>query len=212
MVRPSTNERLQLAKWLLIGACVLLASCVSTPPSIMRLGDQVFVTTFPQTSEIAGTQNRITVPKGFITDLASIPPLLESIESKSGPTMQAGILHDFLYWDQTCLREEADAALLLELEDSGVPEWKRRDIYLVVSGVGKFAFKKNSDAKAAGETRFLSSDYVDKLQKTMAKGNPTLKDIQSKAREQGALITYSYPNPATLKAACAAALKAVTSR
>jgi hypothetical protein len=39
----------------------------------------------------------ITVPRGMLTDLASVPRLAQSIVSRVGPHLEASIVHDFLY-------------------------------------------------------------------------------------------------------------------
>ncbi len=44
----------------------------------------------------------ITVPKGFVTDLASIPFPANLIFNKAGRYASAGIVHDYLYWKQPC--------------------------------------------------------------------------------------------------------------
>jgi hypothetical protein len=39
----------------------------------------------------------ITVPKGMLTDLASVPRFAQTIVARVGPHLEASILHDFLY-------------------------------------------------------------------------------------------------------------------
>ena len=45
----------------------------------------------------------ITVPKGMLTDLSSVPRLLRGIVGQVGPHLEASIVHDFLYvaWQDT---------------------------------------------------------------------------------------------------------------
>lgn len=43
-------------------------------------------------------QMTITVPKGLLTDLVSIPYFLRSIVGRVGPHLEAGIVHDYLYY------------------------------------------------------------------------------------------------------------------
>ena len=43
------------------------------------------------------TSDVITVPAGFVTDLASIPRLVWSFYPPDGPWVKAAIIHDFLY-------------------------------------------------------------------------------------------------------------------
>src|SRR5262245_14300413 len=49
----------------------------------------------------------VTVPAGFITDLASIPPIFFSILRPDGLYTYPAIVHDFLYWTQTTSRRTA---------------------------------------------------------------------------------------------------------
>lgn len=42
----------------------------------------------------------ITVPAGFVTDLASIPRLVSGILPPDGPWTEAAVIHDALYWTQ----------------------------------------------------------------------------------------------------------------
>lgn len=55
----------------------------------------------------------IVVPAGFVTDFASTPRALWSVIPPSGRYQLAAVVHDFLYWDQGCTREQADAILRL---------------------------------------------------------------------------------------------------
>ena len=64
--------------------------------------------TEPLPTRIGRSSEIITIPKGFVTDLTSIPRFFWSAFPKSGPYMSAAILHDYLYWDQRCTREQAD--------------------------------------------------------------------------------------------------------
>ncbi len=187
----------------------VLASCTTIRPTVSRLGDNTYVVDKPLTAKLRGGQT-ITVPRGFITDLASIPHFLEFIESKSGPTLAPGIVHDYLYWNQECTREQADAVLLLELKDSGVSNIRRYAIYGAVrSFLGEMAYEKNGKALKNGELRFISEAYLEATKDNFATGNPKLKDIQSAVLKEGGLKSYKYPDLVGIKAACEAALKTV---
>ena len=63
----------------------------------------------------------VVVPKGFITDLASVPKALRSIVSKVGYWSQPAVLHDYLYKNKTMDRKDADKLLF---EACGVMEKK----------------------------------------------------------------------------------------
>ena len=83
-----------------------------TPRSILRLGDGLFVLRDPLTFKVGGSGKEISVPSGFVTDLASIPKPLHWWEGKVDRSMAPAILHDYLYWYQpcTCLLYTSDAA------------------------------------------------------------------------------------------------------
>lgn len=209
-VAPGKGARLMRAT--IVGVLsYLLASCASTLPNTRRLGNEVFVLTEPQRTQLAAPQLGITVPKGFITDLASVPHFLEFIESRSGPTMAAGIVHDYLYWDQHCKREEADAVLLLELRDAGVTRVRRWAIYGVIRSVGQIAFDKNTNAKLGGDLRFVSDAYLSQSRNDIVFGNRSLQDVQNEIRSKGGLTDYVYPDVGGMKTACTSALKEVSS-
>src|ERR1700709_1690961 len=55
----------------------------------------------------------IRVPRGFVTDFASIPQGFWSLNlSPNGRYSKAAIVHDFLYWTQACSRDQADNLLV----------------------------------------------------------------------------------------------------
>lgn len=60
------------------------------------------------------------VPKGFITDLASIPRSARILIDRNGPSRPAATLHDYLYATGAVGRVEADALFLEALEAASV--------------------------------------------------------------------------------------------
>ena len=63
---------------------------------------------------------KITVPKGFMCDLASIPGPVQNIISKVGPYDGAAIIHDWLYCIQIFDRCTVDNIFLRLMKLSGV--------------------------------------------------------------------------------------------
>lgn len=55
----------------------------------------------------------ITIPKGFKTDLSSVPRLLQGIVSAVGDFALAAIIHDYLYIYKGVSREFADKEMLI---------------------------------------------------------------------------------------------------
>jgi len=74
-------------------------------------------------------EDSITVPKGFPTDLASIPWPISMFIPKSNRGNQAYVLHDFLYNQQTRPKKECDEILLEAMKVLGVNIIKRNIIY-----------------------------------------------------------------------------------
>lgn len=98
----------------------------------------------------------VTVPKGFVTDLASIPRIFFSALRPDGEYAYAAVIHDYLYWTQTRSRDEADAILKRAMEDFEVGTVKAGAIYTAVRVGGKAAWNGNAEKKAQGEKRILA--------------------------------------------------------
>lgn len=111
--------------------------------------------TFEATRTSDGKYFSITIPAGFVTDLASIPVPLNAIYDKSGRYSSAGILHDYLYWTQFCDRKKSDRMIKEGLKATGAGYFSRNTIKYGVYWFGWAAWDSNADAKAAGEKRFV---------------------------------------------------------
>ncbi len=77
----------------------------------------------------------ITVPVGFITDLASVPWFARWYVSVDGEHTKAALVHDWLYVraSQTAFpnltRTDADKIFLEAMTVRGIPKWKRKPMY-----------------------------------------------------------------------------------
>jgi hypothetical protein len=98
----------------------------------------------------------VTVPTGFVTDFASIPSVFQSILRPDGEYAYAAVVHDYLYWDQTRTREEADLIFKMAMEDFDVGAVKMGLIYRAVRVAGQMAWSGNAEKKAQGEKRVLA--------------------------------------------------------
>ena len=98
----------------------------------------------------------VTVPTGFVTDLASIPPVFYSLLRPDGEYAYAAVVHDYLYWDHRRTREEADLILKMAMEDFDVGAVTAKLIYSAVSVGGKSAWNGNAEKKRRGEKRILT--------------------------------------------------------
>ena len=69
---------------------------------------------------------RITVPKGFITDFASIPPIFWSILPSIGKYTKASVIHDYLYQTREKSRKESDDIFYDGMLILGTKKWKAK--------------------------------------------------------------------------------------
>ena len=97
----------------------------------------------------------VQVPRGFVTDFASIPRPFWSLLRPDGDYTHAAIIHDFLYWTQSTPRNKADEILKLAMQDLKVEDATVAIIYKAVARFGESAWKENAALKAKGEKRTL---------------------------------------------------------
>ena len=97
----------------------------------------------------------ITVPKGFATDLASIPRVFWPILPAAARYTAPAIIHDYLYWMQNCERKDADAIFLESMKELKVPWWKYQMIHKAVRIGGGAAWRGNAKKRNQGEKRIL---------------------------------------------------------
>jgi hypothetical protein len=91
--------------------------------------DQIAWLLEPLRYEIGTTGIAIEVPDGFVTDYASIPQAFWSLGlATRGTYSRAAIIHDYLYWSQSCTKEQADHLMVLAMKESDVEGWKRNAI------------------------------------------------------------------------------------
>lgn len=99
---------------------------------------------------------RVDVPRGFVTDLASLPSYLWGILQKTGRYGNAAIYHDWLYWEQSVPRSTADRVFERAMNDMGVDAATRRLIWAGVRVFGGQYWDENTELKARGEKRVLA--------------------------------------------------------
>jgi len=105
---------------------------------------------------------RYIVPRGFITDLASIPRLLRALFDINGLSRAPAVLHDFLYCIHYTTRAEADALFLEALEAAGVGWATRWSMYLGVRSGGWIYWRKRGDGLTQED--FLDDDDFEAVQ------------------------------------------------
>jgi len=99
--------------------------------------------------------SEVMIPKGFVTDLASIPKVLWPILPPTERYTHAAIIHDYHYWTQNISRDEADEIFKIGMKELNVPGWSSYAIYKAVSLAGGTAWENNAKLKEQGESRFL---------------------------------------------------------
>jgi Protein of unknown function (DUF1353) len=149
----------------------VVLSCVATavlgqqtPPSpaVRAFGDNKFwITVEDMIYTIGKTQDRIVVPKGFVTDFASIPQALWSLGlTPHGQYSRAAVIHDYLYWSQRCTRAQSDRLMVIAMKESSVRSF---DEFLVYQGVelgGSKAWETNATERQAGLPRIVPEKYL----------------------------------------------------
>lgn len=83
------------------------------------------------------------IPRGFVTDLASVPRFFWRFLAPFELSIEAPLIHDFLYRHHILPRPCADAILLDLAIKNGVPKWKARIAWLAVRWFGWFAWRKH---------------------------------------------------------------------
>lgn len=135
------------------------------PPNqpLLAFGDQRdWIVLAPVEYVIGDTDQKIVVPAGFVTDLASIPPKLWGPPLYLTPTGQYGraaIIHDYLYWSQKCARDQADRLLVLAMKESEVGGFDEFAIYEGVHLGGKGAWAADKSERQKGRVRTLAPQW-----------------------------------------------------
>ena len=79
------------------------------------------------------------MPANFVSDLATIPPYFWWALPPTGRYGHAAILHDWLYWDQSCSRAIADRVFEVAMAEVGVDTALRKAMWAAVRvGGGKY--------------------------------------------------------------------------
>ncbi len=104
----------------------------------------------------AQTYGAVEVPRGFVTDLASVPPAFWGALPPTGRYAYAAVVHDYLYWEQPVDRAAADDIFRIAMQDLRVPSGTVSTLYEAVRWGGAGSWSDNAAAKARGERRVLA--------------------------------------------------------
>jgi hypothetical protein len=134
----------------------------------------------------------VIVPRGFITDFASMPQPLRALRDLMPSTDRYGIpalVHDYLYWRQDCTREQADNIMEIALEEAGVSVLERRLVREGLRQFGQSAWDTNRRARETGLVRTVGAPYDQiPLKGTWTEYREWLRSIRAK---EG--LEYSVP-------------------
>lgn len=103
-----------------------------------------------------GKSDIIVVPKGFITDFASVPRFLWSIIPPYGKYTKAAVVHDFLYKHRPLVlamdggqepisRKDSDGIFSRIMKELGTSTWRRWSMYKCVSKWGYKAWNEHRE-------------------------------------------------------------------
>jgi len=141
---------------------LLFPSCavVKQPALQPFAGAEDWMVRMPLEYEIGDSGQVISVPNGFVTDFASVPPKLRPFFPKLGKYLQAAIVHDYLYWNQTCSRDQADKIFYHAMKESHVETIDKFLFYQAVDKFGEKAWMENSKHKAAGLIKVVPGELL----------------------------------------------------
>ena len=102
-------------------------------------GSELFALTAPLSYQHAGIV--YTVPVGFKTDFASIPPAIRGfIDTDEGDLRDAAVIHDWLYSTGELTRKAADSILRAAMRELGAGIIKSSVVYYAVRWFGASHF------------------------------------------------------------------------
>lgn len=126
------------------------------PPALVPFADMdVWYLSNDMHWTLPGGSRTILVPRGFATDFASVPQSFWAWMPPTGRYGLPAIVHDWLYWDQTLLRSQADEIFDNALGELDVSRWRRFVLYKAVRWFGSKYWRENTLAKKQGQGRVL---------------------------------------------------------
>ena len=143
---------------------VIETRALVNPLQLQRFADPFYIVLKPISWKPNNGQeayNEVTVPKGFVTDLTSVPRAFWALLPRDGDYTYAAIIHDYLYWAQTQPKSAADKILEFAMEDLKIGNGDRYAIYLGVDWFGEQPWKSNASLKNKGEKRVLKNFPAD---------------------------------------------------
>ena len=145
-----------------IGAAARAQQPIDAPVLKPFADNREWVLMKDMTYRIGNSTFVITIPKGFVTDFASIPEVFWSVDlSPNGRYSKGAIVHDYLYWMQGCTREQADNILDIAMKEHDVAFVTRSSVYGGVRLGGGSAWQKNATERAQGLPRVIPEAFLE---------------------------------------------------
>lgn len=138
-----------------------IQQAVTNPPlALFQKDGNVFVLTEDLVYKIEKTGAIITVPGGFVTDFASVPWYAQSVISVLGKHSVPAVVHDFLYWEQTCTRLQADDILAEAMKEYDSPWYQISSVYWAVRAGAGSAWTENTEDRNKGLPRVIGKEAL----------------------------------------------------
>jgi len=149
-------------RWLTVLVLVCVGGCMMLPAveTVGFVDGTRFATTKAYRYRVGATRHEIVVPEGFVTDYASIPAgPFRALFERQGRYSRAALVHDYLYWSQSCSRAQADNLFMIAMTELGVRERERGPIYQAVRLGGESAWNENTREYRSGLPRIVARQY-----------------------------------------------------
>lgn len=104
-------------------------------------------------------RSTITVRAGYLTDFATVPPLLWSVVAPTGKHAKAAVIHDWIYDNRIGPRKWCDDVFYEAMKVSGVSWWKRKLIYWSVRLRGAGYYWEVRPWESAEQVAWIKAEY-----------------------------------------------------
>lgn len=113
-----------------------------TPLRVEQLSDDEWLLFRPLVYSSDRLKRIITVPRGFVTDFASVPRLPFIFWLAGGKATKAAVVHDFLYRKSGVTRADADHVFAEAMAVTGQAAWRRGLMWAGLRIGGWAAYKR----------------------------------------------------------------------
>lgn len=132
----------------------------------------------------------IIIPRGFVTDYASIPKAFWVFLIPTGPYGNAAVVHDYLYWTHYCTKSQSDNIMAIGMLEANVPSDQFNKIVRALkSHWADDAWKQNEIDHSHGLLRTVGPPY-DQVPAT-----GTWQDYRAKLKALNAKAGIEYQVP-----------------